>query len=158
MGSEHRARADAGAHWCSLTSTDAPGTRTECCENQRNLDDSTGDRRHGSGYAAPDTCASHGCDGSGRGGRPQMRVSASIERGAAATRDEPVPQDVALITGCSTGISRGTAAMLTSAGYHVVATARQPATLDGLEVAMAPAVGRHRRAVDRCRGASGVVN
>jgi len=40
-----------------------------------------------------------------------------------------------LITGCSTGIGRATAAELTKRGYEVVATARKPETLDDLDVA-----------------------
>ena len=41
----------------------------------------------------------------------------------------------ALITGCSTGIGRATAAELTKRGYDVIATARRPETLDDLDVA-----------------------
>jgi NAD(P)-dependent dehydrogenase (short-subunit alcohol dehydrogenase family) len=41
----------------------------------------------------------------------------------------------ALVTGCSTGIGRATAVELTNRGYEVVATARRPETLAGLEVA-----------------------
>jgi NAD(P)-dependent dehydrogenase (short-subunit alcohol dehydrogenase family) len=40
-----------------------------------------------------------------------------------------------LITGCSTGIGRATASLLTARGYEVVATARQLSGLDGLDVA-----------------------
>ena len=40
-----------------------------------------------------------------------------------------------LITGCSTGIGRATAVELTARGHEVVATARRPESLDGLEVA-----------------------
>lgn len=42
----------------------------------------------------------------------------------------------ALITGCSTGIGRATAVELTARGHEVVATARRPATLDDLDVAV----------------------
>src|SRR6266581_1774766 len=66
-----------------------------------------------------------------------MTVSPSIQRGMAPTRDAHLGSGVALITGCSSGIGRATAAMLAAAGYQVVATARQPATLDGLDVATA---------------------
>ena len=41
----------------------------------------------------------------------------------------------ALVTGCSTGIGRATAVELTRRGFEVVATARRPETLDGLDVA-----------------------
>jgi NAD(P)-dependent dehydrogenase (short-subunit alcohol dehydrogenase family) len=41
-----------------------------------------------------------------------------------------------LITGCSTGFGRATAIELTKRGHDVVATARKPATLDDLDVAM----------------------
>jgi NAD(P)-dependent dehydrogenase (short-subunit alcohol dehydrogenase family) len=40
----------------------------------------------------------------------------------------------ALVTGCSTGIGRATAVELTSRGYDVIATARRPEVLGGLEV------------------------
>ena len=40
-----------------------------------------------------------------------------------------------LITGCSTGIGRATAVELAARGHEVVATARRPESLDGLEVA-----------------------
>jgi len=42
----------------------------------------------------------------------------------------------ALITGCSTGIGRATAVELTKRGHDVVATARRPAVLDDLDVAL----------------------
>jgi NAD(P)-dependent dehydrogenase (short-subunit alcohol dehydrogenase family) len=43
---------------------------------------------------------------------------------------------VALITGCSSGIGRDLAQRMTDAGYTVVATARRPESLDGLDVAL----------------------
>jgi NAD(P)-dependent dehydrogenase (short-subunit alcohol dehydrogenase family) len=46
-----------------------------------------------------------------------------------------MPQ-VVLITGCSSGIGRDLAQRLAQAGYSVVATARQPETLDDLSVAL----------------------
>jgi len=45
--------------------------------------------------------------------------------------------EVVLITGCSTGIGRATAATLATAGYEVVATARRPEELEGIGAAMA---------------------
>ena len=47
------------------------------------------------------------------------------------------PSGVALITGCSSGIGRATAATFASAGYQVVASARQAESLASLDVAMA---------------------
>jgi NAD(P)-dependent dehydrogenase (short-subunit alcohol dehydrogenase family) len=41
----------------------------------------------------------------------------------------------ALITGCSTGIGRAAAFELTKRGFEVIATARRPETLEGLDVA-----------------------
>jgi NADP-dependent 3-hydroxy acid dehydrogenase YdfG len=61
---------------------------------------------------------------------PGAAQTASKQRGAAAG-------PVVLITGCSSGIGRATAAMLSTAGYRVVATARQPDTLADLDVALA---------------------
>jgi len=43
---------------------------------------------------------------------------------------------VVLITGCSTGIGRAAAVALVTAGYRVVATARDPETLAGLGAAL----------------------
>ncbi|MGB7961790.1 MAG: SDR family oxidoreductase [Propionicimonas sp.] len=43
---------------------------------------------------------------------------------------------VVLITGCSSGIGRATAELLSRAGYEVVATARRPDDLAGLEVGL----------------------
>jgi NADP-dependent 3-hydroxy acid dehydrogenase YdfG len=43
-----------------------------------------------------------------------------------------VDSQVALITGCSTGIGRATATELAQAGYEVVATARRPEELEGI--------------------------
>src|SRR6186997_1229389 len=43
---------------------------------------------------------------------------------------------VVMITGCSSGIGRSTAAMLAAHGYRVVATARRPETLNGLGAVM----------------------
>ena len=64
---------------------------------------------------------------------------APVGRDAAPVPDTGVRvgPGVALITGCSTGIGRATAAMLTTSGYQVVATARDAETLDGLGAAMA---------------------
>lgn len=42
----------------------------------------------------------------------------------------------ALITGCSTGIGRATAVEMARRGYEVVATARKPETIRGLDVAL----------------------
>lgn len=42
------------------------------------------------------------------------------------------PSPVALITGCSSGIGRATAALLAERGWHVFATARHPESLAGL--------------------------
>jgi hypothetical protein len=144
------ARVRRGAH-CRPPTPEA--AEWSVAKTSNDLDAWTGGRRHGSGYAAPDTRVSRGCSGSGRGGRPRMRVSASIQRDAAPTRDEPVPQGVALITGCSTGIGRGTAAMLTSAGLRARVSAIRIHDLGRLgthaarprrrEPALAPPTHRH---------------
>jgi NAD(P)-dependent dehydrogenase (short-subunit alcohol dehydrogenase family) len=64
-------------------------------------------------------------------GRRSERIQvASLVRGQSRS-------GVALITGCSSGIGRATAATFASAGYQVVATARQAESLAGLDVAMA---------------------
>src|SRR6266542_1642103 len=61
----------------------------------------------------------------------------------------------ALITGCSSGIGRATAAILATAGYQVVATARQPAILDGLDVTTALKLDvTDASSIHRYRGAS----
>lgn len=44
--------------------------------------------------------------------------------------------EVVLITGCSTGIGRDLAQTLSRAGYTVVATARKPETMQGLDAAL----------------------
>ncbi len=49
----------------------------------------------------------------------------------------------ALITGCSTGIGRAAAVELTRRGHEVVATARRPESLDGLDVALRLALDVH---------------
>jgi NAD(P)-dependent dehydrogenase (short-subunit alcohol dehydrogenase family) len=49
---------------------------------------------------------------------------------SAATRDEPAP--VWLISGCSTGFGRDLARIALDRGYRVVATARNPASLEDL--------------------------
>jgi NAD(P)-dependent dehydrogenase (short-subunit alcohol dehydrogenase family) len=46
-----------------------------------------------------------------------------------------VTAKTALVTGCSTGIGRATAVELTTRGYDVIATARRPKQLEGLDVA-----------------------
>ncbi|MFD0383272.1 SDR family oxidoreductase [Streptomyces stramineus] len=53
------------------------------------------------------------------------------------------PQPVALITGCSSGIGRATAVRLHRAGLRVVATARDPGTLEALRE-----LGTDTRALD----------
>ncbi len=51
-----------------------------------------------------------------------------MSKAAAAT----APPKTALVTGCSSGIGRATAARLVADGWNVYATARNPATLEGL--------------------------
>jgi deazaflavin-dependent oxidoreductase (nitroreductase family) len=70
----------------------------------------------------------------GRPVRGEPRAQDATNRGPGL--DQIVGADVVLITGCSTGIGRATARMLSTAGYRVVATARHPETLDGLGAAM----------------------
>jgi NAD(P)-dependent dehydrogenase (short-subunit alcohol dehydrogenase family) len=47
-----------------------------------------------------------------------------------------MPDNVVLITGCSTGIGRATARLLSESGWQVVATARRPETLADLPAAL----------------------
>src|SRR5262249_39012423 len=66
-----------------------------------------------------------------KGGQP------AHERGAGTrARSTVTAMTRALITGCSTGIGRATAVELNKRGYEVVATARTPAVLDDLDVAL----------------------
>jgi NAD(P)-dependent dehydrogenase (short-subunit alcohol dehydrogenase family) len=58
-----------------------------------------------------------------------------------------------LITGCSTGIGRATALRLARGGWTVLATARQPATLDELEAAGCRALALDVTSEDSMRAA-----
>lgn len=51
-------------------------------------------------------------------------------------REDQAGADVVLITGCSTGIGRAATETFARAGYRVVATARQPETLAGVDAAL----------------------
>jgi NADP-dependent 3-hydroxy acid dehydrogenase YdfG len=66
----------------------------------------------------------------------ELSDATSLLDGASITRAN-VGSDIVLITGCSRGIGRVTAEVLAAAGYHVVATARDPETLQDVGAEMA---------------------
>jgi len=75
------------------------------------------------------------------------------------------PARTALVTGCSTGIGRATAARLSAEGWTVFATARTPSTLAGLTEAGCTPIALDltdeasiRRAVDRIAASHGAVS
>lgn len=64
-----------------------------------------------------------------------------------------------LVTGASTGIGRATAEVLTARGHEVVATARRPEALDGLEVASKlPLDVTSDASVAACAAAAGAID
>jgi NADP-dependent 3-hydroxy acid dehydrogenase YdfG len=76
----------------------------------------------------------------------EKRQASTVTNGQAPARsktrhvpdgDRRAGSGVALLTGCSTGIGRATATTLVAAGYRVVATARNPETLEGIGAEMA---------------------